>query len=530
MEIQNDKPTVEVNINEAGGFGDISAGISIANYLSRDYDILLTFASPEAERKYMRMTNNNRLNFQIGEELVENNAIARVVPFIDSRVKYLPKKPTIVLSQYNGEPYLYGYADFSVVTGIGVEKNGRYFKLKPENAIRSGLYIKEISLDEIVSRSDISSKLNKVLAEKAGLQQEQVAEAYKKLAGKLLEDSGWVTSYNGVLGINGIIYDAINKAVSKSDSFAQKRPVVLNFIEETEFVGNTIPACQRNGFNIIHVKENNLEVVDKKSPVTVVNFGFVDDELYEQAVKSADLMNISAGDGSFSKGFSAFLKTGTPFLKYYNRDQREFIGGLVEILRDIEACEGSNSVTSDFFETFTTHEWIYKTCKGSASNKPKIKSITVMDGKTRKSWKESASDGNDYLKETAIKCRDNLPIENISRLFYDEQARQEFYKTASKIPENIRQRREEAGIKAAEVLPNAFDTTRYIIRQIIQGKTKNQILTELIGKTFEESAKEDMKAKNPNRLLKILKGLEYSLGYCLFKVDNYLCNIFEPLL
>lgn len=472
MEIQNDKPTVEVCITEAGGFGDVSAGINLASSLSRDYNILVTFASSEAEKKYMQITKNNRLNFRLGKALAENDAIARVLPFIDSRVISLLKKPTIVVSQYNGESYLYGRADFSVVTGLGIEelcaeKDGRYMKIKPEEAVRSGLYIKEMDLEEKISRLDICSELNKVLSEETGLPPEHIAEAYKKMAGKSLEDSGWITSYSGELGINGIIYDALAEAVSKSDTLAKKSPVVLNFINNAAFMGDTVPVCKRNGFNTIYVDRCDLKVTDRKSPVTVINFGFVDDELYEQAVKKADLMNVSAGDGSFSKAFSAFLKTETPFLKYYNHDQRWFTKGLVDILHDIEACEGSSHVTSDFFETFTAHELIYKACANSIADEGKLSKVA------------------------AIKCRKNLPIENVSRLFYDEKARHEFYKVASQIPEKIRQRREEEGIEKAEVLPNAFDTTRYIIAQLSQGKTREQILTALTGREFKEPAEED---------------------------------------
>lgn len=503
MNIQSEasKPIVEVCVIEAGGFGDVSAGINLAYSLSRNYDILMTFASGEAERKYRMMTSNSRHSFKTGNANAMNDAIARVLPFEDSTVRHLPKKPTIVVSQYNGEPYLYGQADFSVVTGLGIEKDGRYRNaVKPGKAVRSGLYIKDMGLDDIVSRSDVCSGLDKALSKKAWMSPKTVLEAYKEMAGMPLEDSGWVTSYSGTLGIDGIIYDALAEAVSKSESLAKKKPVVLNFIKKSDFIRNTIPACQRNGFNVIHSnEEDGLEVIDRKSPVTVINFDIVDDELYEQAVKKADLMNISAGDGSFSKGFSAFLKTRTPFLKYYNRDQREFMSGLVEMLRDIEAREGSSPVASDLFETFTAHERIYK-----------------------KACKEHS--------DTAIECRDSLPIENISRLLYDEQARQEFYNVASQIPQAIKKKREEAGIKAAEVLPNAFETTDYIIAQIKHGKTKDQILKELIGAAFEESLKEDTNPGSRNRLLHKLKifgdNLESGLESLTYHIDCCFDRVF----
>ena len=168
----------------------------------------------------------------------------------------------------------------------------------------------------------------------------------------------------------------------------------------------------------------------------------------DKFIQKSDLINISGGDGSTAKAFSKALNSEVPFLKFYNGDQEEFMIGMVNYVENIEKELELGNTTSRIIKGFCNNESLYQKYKNHGYNTRSIKA--------------------DFS--------DEVSIDELAKLLYDCNVRENFQKVIKAIPQHIEKLRKDDGIipELAENLPSVLDTITFILKKYSGGSYQNK--------------------------------------------------------
>jgi len=473
-----EKNKVEVTTMDAGGYGDIAGAIRIAEYLSSDYEVILALGTYE-RRKFDKLMDGETPAWEVVDEGTPTGAPVRIAAFESHRNHRKSKDQVEIL--VNQLSYKYISSDLNFYTGFLPDDAAVQFQGEG-TLLMSGLYIPKdtikCSKNDAVEKFDKFSKKNKIRNKEEDFN----------------TDTLWGTYYSGTIGTDGLFFDMLKEAQGKLDRDA----TIFTFLDDHHFKKYVVPKAEQLGLEYVVHKDKKLRfefVVSKGktlgfdlhfrhrrqwqannqkqqagggNKIKIVNLGIVPEPVYKAFVGSADLINVSAGDGSFTLGYKALLDNKTPLLKFYNRDQHEAIDGLIDWSRKTEKrLDYATDSTSRIVAGFAAGErlWNYE--------------YKIIQDLTDK-YESKPDQYGPLLKRFQTHYTNAAGVNDLAKLLYDEKTRDEYSRVLGSIPDTMREEFEKRGLspQKAAILPNVLDVVKYAVDRTFELGDSKQMVEE----------------------------------------------------